>query len=146
VNRNIVLPIIASALLVTSCRRPFHQSQAQFSGINVEVQLVQTHPFLAEHDRLISIEGNWYIPLGLDSGGEAFVNAFETPSQVILQTSHTHILIIDKATKDYTLEKRPLSQSEIDTFSGTFKFVDFDRYEFVPDPNQDFDPTVTKGG
>ena len=145
-NRSIAFPIAVSALVVTSCQAPAYHSSAQLGGINIEVQLVQSHPFLAEYKRLISVEGKRPISLGLDSGGISFVNAFETSDKVILQTFHTHVLVIDKATKDYTLEKRPLSQSEIDAFSGSFKFVERGRYEFVRDVTQDFDPSVMKGG
>lgn len=146
-NRHLVFPVVVSALLmITSCQKATYRNQAQLSGITIDVELVQSHPFLAEYKRFILIEDMHRISLGLDSGGEAFVNAFETPNTVVLQTDHTHVLVINKGTKDYTLEERPLSQSEIDAFSGSFKFVDPGRYEFVRDANQDFDPSVTKGG
>mgnify|MGYP001793688887 CR=1 FL=1 len=62
------------------------------------------------------------------------------------------MLVVDKDTKQYELEQRPLTSSEIARFVGAFKFLDLEAYEFVgreelaDGENLGFDPAVMKGG
>ena len=152
-RRYTLLPIVATALMtalvVSSCKKAGYDYQAiaAIANINITVGLSQSHPFLAEYNRTVRIEDGIPISLGLDSGGEAYVNVYETPNELILQTFYTHVLVIDKATKAAVKEERPLTKTEIDSFVGAFDFVDLEAYQFIEgDENSTFDPSVVKGG
>lgn len=147
-------PAVASVLLVSSCGLQQYDFRAgtTLDGLTVEVGLLQSHPYLAEYKRAVLIDGQPPVSLGIDSGGYAYINAFETDEQLILQTFHTHVLVVSKQTKQYALEKRALTPSEIEGFIGSFKFVEPETYEFVGrealvnDDSPGFDPKVVKGG
>ena len=149
VSTSVLLPVMASALMVSSCRRVGYDYWASttISGINIEVGLSQAHPFLAEYKRTVLIGNDKRFKLGIDSGGLSYINVFDTPESLVFQTFYTHILVVDIAMGKATLEKRPLTQTEIDSFVGAFDFVDLDDYQFVGgDENSTFNPAVVKGG
>ena len=152
IDKNIIKCYITLLLfpILIGCSYKKYEAETEISAQRIKVSLVHNNQFLAEYKRSIEINSGNPIKFGQDTGGYSFVNIFETPDNIVMQTFHNQIIIIDKQSKAVALVARPLYESEIIGFVGKF---DFDKskgervYTFVPkaaDPK--FAPTVMQGG
>ena len=125
----------------------FISSATNIAGINIGVGLVHNHAFIAEYKRYVLFDENEKVHLGDDTGGYAYINLFELENKLILQTFWPKILVIDKKSKKYVLEERPLENIEVASFVGKFHFMEHGKYGFTSkEKDPKFIAEVMKGG